>query len=329
MVTSFINFKFAQKDNLEMDFMPISAVLPLKVSGSYDVNDLKRAHILFTSLTKFLAPGLIGELFVVTPQAEVDIVKREYAIWDNLNIVVISEEELLPELKNYPKMRGWRKQQLVKIAIANKINNPFYLTLDADVVCLKPITESDLIIDGKAILQYENRSRHPKWWKASGRVLKINPNIGPQGVGMTVTPALMSKTLSQNLMDDLRPKKSNLSWADSLCSLHNPSDPKNWWIGRYLKLKWTEYSLYYLSALNHQKLDDYHVICGTEKLPQRLIVDDSHDYENWVVADSFSKNNPGLFLVVGSKSRLPPKQVFERLSTYIQTPNSPASTALF
>ncbi len=28
--------------------MAISAVLPLKASGSYDVNDLKRAHILFT-----------------------------------------------------------------------------------------------------------------------------------------------------------------------------------------------------------------------------------------------------------------------------------------
>ncbi|MER2492820.1 DUF6492 family protein [Catenovulum sediminis] len=309
--------------------MPISAVLPLKVSGSYDVNDLKRAHILFSSLSKFLSPGLISELFVVTPASEVEIVKNEYARWAHLNIAVISEEDLLPELKNYPKMRGWRKQQLVKIAIADKISNEFYLTLDADVVCLKPITESDLIIDGKAILQYEQRSRHPKWWKASSRLLKINSNIGPQGVGMTVTPALMSKTLSRTLMADLSPKRANKTWADNLCSLHNPSDPKNWWLGRYLKLKWTEYSLYYLCALKHQILDDFHVICGTEKIPQKLLVDDSHDYQNWHVADSFAEHNPGLFLLVGSKSRLPPKQVFERLSPFINNSNQPVTSALF
>ena len=47
--------------------MAISAVLPLKASGSYDVNDLKRAHILFTSLSTFLPAGLISELFVVVP----------------------------------------------------------------------------------------------------------------------------------------------------------------------------------------------------------------------------------------------------------------------
>ncbi len=43
--------------------MAISAVLPLKASGSYDVNDLKRAHILFTSLQTFVAAGTISEDF--------------------------------------------------------------------------------------------------------------------------------------------------------------------------------------------------------------------------------------------------------------------------
>ncbi len=69
-------------------------------------------------------------------------------------------------LKSIQKCGGWRKQQLLKIAIANLVENEFYLTLDADVICLKPLDESKLIINGKALLQYEQRAQHPKWWKS-------------------------------------------------------------------------------------------------------------------------------------------------------------------
>ncbi|MBJ92415.1 MAG: hypothetical protein CL577_07415 [Alteromonadaceae bacterium] len=309
--------------------MAISAVLPLKACGSYDVNDLKRAHILFTSLSTFMAPGLISELFIVVPEQEVELVKQEYARWQALNIIVLSEDELLPEFKRYPKMRGWRKQQLVKIAIADKVANEFYLTLDADVVCLKPLTEQQLIVDGKALLQYEQRAQHPKWWRSSARLLGISADIGPKGVGMTVTPALMSRTISQQLMQQLTPKAANQNWVDGLCSLHNPSDPRNWWIGRYLKLKWTEYSLYYLCALKLDMLHKFHVIAGTETVPQLLLIHDSHPYEHWQVADSFAPENPGLFCVVGSKTRLPPKQVFERLAPFIQHQPDPSLALLF
>ena len=309
--------------------MTISAVLPLKACGSYDVNDLKRAHILFTSLSTFMEPGLISELFVVVPQQEVELVKREYSHWQKLNIIVLSEDELLPEFKHYPKMRGWRKQQLVKIAIAEKVANEFYLTLDADVICLKHITEQQLIVDGKALLQYEQRAQHPKWWRSSARLLQMNSDIGPKGVGMTVTPALMSRTVSKQLIQHLTPKSATQNWVDMLCSLHNPSDPRNWWIGRYLNLKWTEYSLYYLCALKLDILDKFHVIAGTDTVPQLLLIHDSHPYENWNVAASFAPDNPGLFCVVGSKTRLPPKQVFERLSPFIQQQPDPLIAMLF
>jgi len=47
------------------------------------------------------------------------------------------------------------------------------------------------------------------------------------------------------------------------------------------------------------------------------------------VADSFAADNPGLFCVVGSKTRLPPKQVFERLSAFIQRQPDARVLALF
>ncbi|MGY5798278.1 DUF6492 family protein [Rheinheimera faecalis] len=298
--------------------MAISAVLPLKASGSYDVNDLKRAHILFTSLKTFVAEGTISEIFVLVPAAEVELVQQEYACWQSLNIKVMAEDDLLPEFKKYPKMRGWRKQQLLKIAIAHLVENEFYLTLDADVICLKPLDESKLIIDGKALLQYEQRAQHPKWWKSSARILNMNPDVGPKDLGMTVTPALMSRTLSQKLMQELSPNKAGENWVDALCSLHDPANPKNWWIGRFLKLKWTEYSLYYLCAMKLGLLEQYHIIAGTAQTPALLLIHDSHPYESWNIAGSFDVANPGLFCVVGSKTRLPPKEVWLKVAPFIQ-----------
>lgn len=298
--------------------MAISAVLPLKASGSYDVNDLKRAHILFTSLQTFAEPGLISELFVIVPAAEVELVTKEYATWHSLNIKVMAEDDLLPEFKKYPKMRGWRKQQLLKIAIANLVENEFYLTLDADVICLKPLDESKLIIDGKALLQYEQRAQHPKWWKSSARILKMNPDVGPKELGMTVTPALMSRTLSKKLMLELSPHKAGENWVDALCSLHDPANPRNWSIGRFLKLKWTEYSLYYLCAMKLGLLEQFHLIAGTAQTPALLLIHDSHPYESWNIAGSFDLANPGLFCVVGSKSRIPPKEVWAKVAAFIQ-----------
>ena len=298
--------------------MAISAVLPLKASGSYDVNDLKRAHILFTSLQTFVAAGTISEIFVLVPAAEVGLVQQEYSCWQGLNIKVMAEDDLLPEFKKYPKMRGWRKQQLLKIAIANLVENEFYLTLDADVICLKPLDESKLIIDGKALLQYEQRAQHPKWWKSSARILNMSPDVGPKELGMTVTPALMSRTLSQKLMQELSPNKVGENWVDALCSLHDPANPKNWWIGRFLKLKWTEYSLYYLCAMKLGLLEQYHIIAGTAQTPALLLIHDSHPYESWNIAGSFDLANPGLFCVVGSKTRLPPKEVWLKVAPFIQ-----------
>jgi hypothetical protein len=299
--------------------MAISAVLPLKASGSYDVNDLKRAHILFSSLQHFAAPGLISELFVIVPSAEIELVEQEYSCWQSLNIKVMAEDHLIPELKKYPKMRGWRKQQLLKIAIANLVENDFYLTLDADVICLKPLEENKLIVDGKALLQYEPRSQHPKWWKSSARILNMSPDVGPKNLGMTVTPALLSRTLSQKLMRELSANKVAEDWADVLCSLHDPANIKNWWIGRYLKLKWTEYSLYYLCAMKLGLLEQFHCIAGTSQIPALLLIHDSHPYECWDIARSFDLANPGLFCVVGSKSRIPPKDIWAKVSPFIRT----------
>lgn len=297
--------------------MSISAVLPLKASGSYGANDLRRGHILFSSLSVFAEEGLFSAFYIVTPEDEVDLVRETYACWTRFKIEVISEHALVPELAKYPNMRGWRKQQIIKLAIASKIQTDYYMTFDADVICLKPLTKQVLFPKGKGILQYESCRQHPKWWKSSSRILKLGRRYQGMQQGMTVTPALLSKTISLAVQEEINACQGTDNWITWLCELHLPKHPKNWLLNRYLMLKWTEYSLYYMTALKRDILHDHHTICGSDTVPQCLLIHDSHPFEDWDPEKNFSDACPGLFCVVGSKAFLEPETVWTKVSDYI------------
>ena len=296
--------------------MKIGAVLPLKIRGSYDVDDLNRAEILFRTLAAFAEPGLFDPILVVVPPEEVGTVDRHYRKWQNLNIDVLSEEALVPELANYRGMRGWRKQQIVKLAAARRIERDFFLTLDADVICLKPITYEDLIVHGRALLQREPRAQHPKWWKSSARILDMDPNIGDAEFGMHVTPALLSTRLCLNLAEELS-ASGNGTWVDVLGRLHQPRHPSNWTPERFRRRRWTEYSLYYLCALKRGELERYHVLAGSDEAPQLLSAGCKHEFESWDTARSFSPDGPSLFCLVGSKSRVEPDEVWAHRAPFV------------
>lgn len=298
--------------------MNLGAVLPICIRGSYDIDDLGRSEILFKSLSAFCEPGLFAEFLVVTPDDEVDIVAERCEKWHQFNIKVISEEVLCPELKNHRHVRGWRKQQMVKLAAPRKLTTPYYVTFDADAICLKPLSKSLLIPNGKALLQYEKRALHPKWWTHSARILKTSANVGDTQLGMTVTPAIMASELSvltaREIEKHLRGKGT---WVDKLCRLHNPKSPSNWTLYRHLRGRWTEYSLYYICAMKYGVLNNYHVSAGTAEHPALMLIHDSHPYASWNPKISFDMANPGLFCVVNSSIRLEPSEVWNKVSPYI------------
>lgn len=294
----------------------LGAVMPLCVRGSYDVDDLNRAEILFRTLQAFAEPGLIDPFLVVTPPDEVNIVAERYARWKSLNIEVLSEEELVPELANYRELRGWRRQQIVKLAAARRIERDFFITFDADVLCLKPLSYDDLIIDGRALLQYEERAHHPQWWKSSARILGMSPATRDPDMGMHVTPAVLSTALCHNLAAELS-GSTHGTWVDVLGWLHRPRHPSNWTIERFRRRRWTEYSLYYMCALKRGELDRYHVRAGTDEHPQLLSVGCKHEFETWDTAASFSPDGPSFFCLVGSKSRVEPQAVWEHIKPFL------------
>src|SRR5215813_6569601 len=122
----------------------IEAILPLTA------RDLPRARILLASLRRH-ALGL-RRLWVVCPPADGAQLSRELASgaapWTTC---VLPETELAPELAYASWFRGWYRQQLLKLAIAERIGTPNYLTLDADVICVRRVTPEDLAPHGKGL----------------------------------------------------------------------------------------------------------------------------------------------------------------------------------
>lgn len=301
--------------------MAITAVLPLCIQGSYSVDDLGRTEILFATFSAFNAAEVFSEFLIVCPPDEVDIIRRRTAKWSEFSIRVMSEEVLIPEFEKHRHVRGWRKQQIVKLAAPRAITTPYYLTLDADAICLRPLTESLLLPGGKALIQYEQRAQHPKWWKSSARILKMSGDVGNPELGMTVTPALMASDISEATGEEIAANlRGKGSWVDKLCGLHNPKSPTNWTLYRHRRGRWTEYSLYYLTAHKRNMLEQYHVDACTAENPQALLIHDSHPFEAWQAEQSFAPNGHGLFCVVNSSMRFDNNLVWDKIAPFIPGP---------
>jgi len=293
----------------------LDAILPLKIDGSYGVEDLRRTDILMASLSTFFEPNTLTTFLVVTPGNEVAAVSDYLSCWPNLPIEVMAEEKLLPELVRFPALRGWRKQQLVKLASSRELSSEFCLTFDADVFSTRPTSRNDLLPEGRALMQYESRSLHPRWWSSSARLLSLKSSVGDPERGMSITPAILSRSILDSLTGTL--STSRFSWAEVLCRLHRPTHPSNWTPARFLRSKWTEYSLYYLHAAAIGALDEYHVEGGTETTPQVLLGHEAHPFESWQPAYTFGPDNPALFCLVGSKSGLTPVEIWGVIDEFI------------
>ena len=173
----------------------------------------------------------------------------------------------------------------------------------------------DLVVRGRALIQYQFRCQHPKWWRSSARQLNLPVDYADDGRGMSVTPAILSKDIVALLQQELAVGRVN--WVERLCNLHRPWHVSNWTVSRLRRSKWTEYSLYYLCALKHACLSDFHIECQTTEVPQYLLNHDAHPYEQWDAEVTFSSQCTGLFCVVGSKSMLAPQLVWERVAPFI------------
>jgi Family of unknown function (DUF6492) len=282
----------------------VGAVLPLKLRGAYDADNLARCQILFSSLAAFAEPGLFEEIVVVTPPRDRAAAERLCADWRSLPLTVIDEREYLPSLRRHWFVKGWYLQQLIKLNAANWIDAPFFLTLDPDVILCKPLRKADLFVEGRALLEPYSRGSRPEWWTGSARVLGAPADLS--AAGMMVTPALLARAICRRLFQQLEQRHGD-HWATILL--------------RLTRWDWTEYALYYLCAEQQGMLPEFHAVAGSGA-PKRLMcpsaVWSKFQFAGWNVEECFDPAAAGFFTLVQSNTRIPPEAIRQRLAGHLE-----------
>jgi hypothetical protein len=259
----------------------IDAVLPLAKS------DLERfERLLFPSLQRFF--GILGTCWIVTPAREA--VSLSKTIKDD-RFLVLPETDLIPELTSYRRLlrdvgaatgagSGWFIQQLIKLAIAKRVSSAFYLTLDADILCVREARYTDLVRDGRAtaVVYRSDKDVHGGWYWWTEKVLGFPRSGRTHGV----TPAVLSVEAVNRLFD----------------YLHSRVKEKGLTIEAYLlkKLPWTEYTLYY-SFLEHMELFDRYHFQASMPLSGNCLWHAS-DFPGWRPENSFFSKQGYLFSVI-------------------------------
>lgn len=291
----------------------LDAVLPLLRA------DLDRFQVLDYSIRRFFE--CLNTLWIVTPDnehAELSGLIREP------RYRVIPESSLIPELPYYRRIGrvlvsvrlrknqrlGWFVQQLVKMAIAPSVETDFYVTLDADVVCVRPIRFDGLVREGRAVTNTTSEDWHADWYTWSERVLGLKRS----GLTHGVTPALFSKKAMLRLHDYLTARVGRPMRAlGRLAPSHSPLESACLsWRGYLLRqMPWTEYSLYntYLEATG--QFDQFHIAGGVHAVYDT-------DRSVWF-ADRVCDWNPAdahqdsYFMIIQSRVGVTPHYVLKRL----------------
>lgn len=268
----------------------LEAVLPLLET------DIPRAALLQKSLEN--VGGDLGTCWVVAPDRQAGRIAEAFGTGSAWSVIAESEILPLPRPRLAPSVlrvrdrrKGWYFQQLLKLAAVARSTAKFCVTLDADVIALRPVTNSAVAPDGRAWSQIETPPQsHPEWYDGASAVLGLPRSPHHHAV----TPAVLSPEVCRDLIATLRSRKGVMDrdWADMLLR----------------RTPWSEYSLYntFLEAVG--RFDEYHV--RTER--PRLYADAvwfSEDFDGWTAGGA----DAALFTLVQSTSGVPLEDIRARL----------------
>jgi hypothetical protein len=285
----------------------LSGLLPVKVSGRHYGENLARLDLLFSSLLQY-APALLDELLVVARADETEQISSYLGKWPELPIRMIVEDEYFPAFQRFSRpwqVRPWQRQQIIKLNAPAMTDAAFVLTLDPDVLAVKPITRDLLMPGGRALLEPEPRSVHERWWRDSADLLDVEPALERRGIN--VTPAIISTTILRELQGRLE-AVGGRPWMDILLTSY---------------CDWTEYTLYLLAAERADLVERHHLWAEEPAAPAHLHADPElciwggDGASRADVGRLFRRDHPGLFGVVQSSSGLTATEVAGAVAEHI------------
>ena len=282
----------------------IDAVLPLAP------HDYRRAALCVRSLAHFF-PGL-GTLWIVYPESA----GKDFERWSSSYPFVrsVSEEELLssgpgrPILHRVadvvrPGVAGWYRQQVVKLAFGQRATTPFYLALDAGVICTQPIVADELFVDGAALTVCHEMC-HPVWYRTAARLLR-EPMLDCE---FGVTPALLHTDSVRGLIAELSGTERN--------------GRSGRWLSRLGRsIGWTEYALYYTFLEARGRLEHLHHRVAYSRWFGPSVWGNVR--RSWSAQNAFDARSGGWFCVVSARFPLSIAELEEAVMPYLEPETSP------
>lgn len=215
-----------------------SMIMPLKIN---ELNSFK----IFSSISidlyaKFLDTLFLKNFIIICPLDDMPQIKKHTDKYSNIiQFEFIDENLLLEDIE----VKGWYKQQLIKLLVANHVETSNYLIVDSDMYLNQHLKYADLFDDKLIKYSFEEyhttndmyHSTNSNWWESSANIVDFNINFIRESIDlMGVTPQLMIKDVVIELINFLTNRYGN-QWKKTIC-----------------QLKFTEYTLYWLYLLKNR-----------------------------------------------------------------------------
>ena len=218
--------------------------------------------------------------------------------FDNIELTIRAESDFFPPLSGFYLMRGWHRQQIIKLHVPAVLGFAGYLTLDADVCCVGDFGATTFVKDGRALSQWAHKYRHA-WWEMTAKALGIA--YAPLDHGMAVTPNILHAALAAQALEHFR------------VGPFSPTAVLTGWLLRHPRsIPWTEYSIYTSVAERKGNLLDHHV--PWDAANETPLLSYSHSVWHPSQSDRLALYTPDTppdapFVVIQSATGIPPATV--------------------
>jgi hypothetical protein len=287
----------------------IDLVLPVNPRRG---DDYERMRICLSSLERYLDPEAVGRLFLVVPD---NVIKSSVRAWTwqarlaPFRTEILNDRELIGLNEQRRRLGTWYVQQFVKLAVAERVESDFYVTLDADILMTRPTRFEDLVVGGRALTRSTNRAVHASWWRASAELLGTEPRLDAPGMG--VTPAVLSTELVRGLLRELRASYGD-PWYRGVVDFIDDQKARGVYDPALPSPVPTEYTLYYLFAEKHGLTSRYHVMSDALWCEQQVFSES--ELADLPARLRATHTDPGRFLVLQSVLGLSPERVWQSVS---------------
>jgi hypothetical protein len=199
------------------------------------------------SYAKYLNTSDVESFIIVCPNSDMTTIRIECEKFTNIPFVFFSDEEVLD--KKCENVRGWYKQQLIKLLISKFIKTYHYMVVDSDMYITRPLNASDLFYDNRIkytsepwqTLNNSDYSTNSKWWINSCKILRLSEeHLYNEKYLMGVTPQVFLTMRVNQLINHLESLYGE-RWQEIICDMC-----------------FTEFTLYWLfMCINNYEKNEY------------------------------------------------------------------------